>query len=496
MTVRDLVVDRALGLRVLAGAEALDRDVAWVHVSELADPTPFLDGGELLLTTGLIVDQHADFAESVGRLVECGVAALGFGVGLSHESVPGGLLRAAEGAGLPLLEVSRSTPFLAISKAVSRTLAADAYAEVTTTNAAQRALTKAALGKAGQAGLVRRLAQLLDAWVLLLDSAGEPVHAAPASAARRLPDVSAEVDRLRAHPGPGSAAFAAGGDQVSVQALGSRPRAFLGVGRPGRLDRADQHVLNSAAALLTLVLTRSQAQEKAQRRLRTGLMRLILAGQSESARRPAEDLWGPLPPAPLRVLAAAGPSAARDGLFDLLQAGRVPCYFAELAERVVVLLAEDGDDLGAFERLARTLPELRVGISEPVDYGTVADGHRQAVQSVAAADRIGTSVVRFAELAGRGLLKLLRPSDAEAFAESMLGPLIRHDAAGRGDLVASLREWLGQHGQWDPAASRLGVHRHTLRNRMGKVEELIGASLDSPGVRAELWLALRLVDPS
>ena len=36
------------------------------------------------------------------------------------------------------------------------------------------------------------------------------------------------------------------------------------------------------------------------------------------------------------------------------------------------------------------------------------------------------------------------------------------------------------------------MHRHTLRNRMQRVEQLLGRELDSPDLRAELWLALRL----
>ena len=62
---------------------------------------------------------------------------------------------------------------------------------------------------------------------------------------------------------------------------------------------------------------------------------------------------------------------------------------------------------------------------------------------------------------------------------------------GRGDLVASLRAWLSRHGQWDAAAADLGVHRHTLRYRMRRVEEILGRSLDDPDVRMELWLALK-----
>ena len=74
-------------------------------------------------------------------------------------------------------------------------------------------------------------------------------------------------------------------------------------------------------------------------------------------------------------------------------------------------------------------------------------------------------------------------ADAAQFAATLLAPLDDR-------LRESLRVWLACHGQWDPAAARFGVHRHTVRNRIKRVEELLGRSLDSPGVRAELWFAL------
>ena len=51
LALRELVGE--LELQVVAGAAGLDRAVRWVHISELADPTPWLSGGEVLLTTGL-----------------------------------------------------------------------------------------------------------------------------------------------------------------------------------------------------------------------------------------------------------------------------------------------------------------------------------------------------------------------------------------------------------------------------------------------------------
>ena len=89
-----------------------------------------------------------------------------------------------------------------------------------------------------------------------------------------------------------------------------------------------------------------------------------------------------------------------------------------------------------------------------------------------------------------GLLGVLDPSAARAFADSLLAPL---DATGgKADLLASTRAWLAHHGQWDVAAQELGVHRHTLRYRIRKVEELLGRSMDDADLRAELWVALEL----
>ncbi|MFE4458226.1 helix-turn-helix domain-containing protein, partial [Nocardia tengchongensis] len=58
------------------------------------------------------------------------------------------------------------------------------------------------------------------------------------------------------------------------------------------------------------------------------------------------------------------------------------------------------------------------------------------------------------------------------------------------DLIVSLRAYLEAHGQWETAATALGVHRHTLRSRVARIESILGCSLDQALVRAELLLAV------
>jgi len=51
LPLRDLLLELEPG--VVAGEAGLDHALRWVHISELEDPTPWLSGGELLLTTGI-----------------------------------------------------------------------------------------------------------------------------------------------------------------------------------------------------------------------------------------------------------------------------------------------------------------------------------------------------------------------------------------------------------------------------------------------------------
>jgi purine catabolism regulator len=74
--------------------------------------------------------------------------------------------------------------------------------------------------------------------------------------------------------------------------------------------------------------------------------------------------------------------------------------------------------------------------------------------------------------------------------DATIAPLEKYDAANGTDLVASLRAFLEANGHWESAASTLGVHRHTLRSRVSRIEATVSCSLDDARVRAELLLAL------
>ncbi|MER5798559.1 MULTISPECIES: PucR family transcriptional regulator [Streptomyces] len=543
-TLASIVHHSALKLTVRAGEDRLDVPVRWAHVSELADPVPYMEGGELLLITALQLDAEDPdvMRRYVKRLVGAGVVGLGFAVGVNYDEIPKALVDAAEEEGLPLLEVPRRTPFLAISKAVSAAIAADQYRAVTAGFAAQRELTKQALND-GPEGLLSALAGQVDGWAALYDASGAVVATAPEWAGRRAARITPDVERLRERPAPASSVVG-GEDRVELHSLGTgrRPRAALAVGTAAALGTAERYAVHSAIALLTLTTERSRSLHAAEQRIGAAVLRMLLAGQPEHARTVAGDLYGELLDAPFRLILAesASASAARahadgharvaaakpskapvvvpdptngdplGGLAEIVESAAARSGESVLVvpdgERLVVLAVDGGAAVAACGEYAAALDaariatreqpvgeedELVVGLSAPAGPIAAAAAYKQAEQALSVARRRGRSLVEHEELAAGSVLPLLADDAVRAFADGLLRPLNEHDATGRGDLVASLRAWLSRHGQWDAAAADLGVHRHTLRYRMRRVEEILGRSLDDPDVRMELWLALK-----
>ncbi|MEW2317345.1 PucR family transcriptional regulator [Streptomyces bauhiniae] len=510
-TLASLVHHSALKLTVRAGEDRLDVPVRWAHVSELADPVPYMEGGELLLITALKLDAEDPEAmrRYVKRLAGAGVVGLGFAVGVNYDDIPEALVQAARLEGLPLLEVPRRTPFLAISKAVSAAIAADQYRSVTAGFAAQRELTRQAL-TTGPEGLLAALAAQVDGWAALYDASGAVVAAAPEWAGRRAARLTAEVERLRERPAPASSVVAAPDteDRIELHSLGTgrRPRAALAVGTAAAPGTAERYAVHSAIALLTLTTERSRSLHAAEQRVGAAVLRMLLAGEPDHARAVAGDLYGGLLDAPFRLLVAeSAPRQETDGdpldaLAETAESAAARSGEAVLVvpdrDRLVVLATDGGAAVAACT--AYLVPEsksdddaLVVGLSAPSGPIAAATAYRQAEQALSVARRRGRVLVEHEHVAAGSVLPLLADDAVRAFADGLLRALRDHDATGRGDLVASLRAWLSRHGQWDAAAADLGVHRHTLRYRMRRVEEILGRSLDDPDVRMELWLALK-----
>jgi purine catabolism regulator len=509
-TLRTLLQLPDLGLTLLTPpGPTLDAPVQWAHSSDLADPTPFLSAGQLLLTTGTqfeTTDPHV----YVERLARHGIVGLAFGTEVISTTPPS-LLAAAMRHSLPLIEVPYRTPFIAIARTTAELIAADAYERQAWSLSAQRAISLAALRPDGLRAALAELARTLGHGVALFDAAGEldRVFPADAIASDALRGVRRDVVRLLGRGQRAGANVEAGDAEFTLHTLGARRslRGVLAVGGGAALDDAARGVVASVVGLASLALEQDHDQAAAVAGLRSGILRLLVEGEHELAARVGGELWGGMPRGRVRVAAVAVNPERVDALDDSLDARSrtVPerLFFGRSDDVQVIVLAPAAR--GLLTQIAADF-DARIGLSDVVPIAEVRRGLEQARWALPAAGGgatdTGASGGAASGAAGSGLvaefaagvLDMLTAAPAAELARATLAPLIAHDAANGSSLTETVRAWLAADAQAERTAEALGVHRHTVRTRLATAASVLGRDLDRLAARAELWAAFTALD--
>jgi purine catabolism regulator len=534
LTVRDLLRD--LDVRLLAGERGLHLPVRWVHISELLDPTPWLSGGELLLTTGMQLETPEQEREYAARLADHHLAGLGFGTGFKHPTVPEPLLEVAAEREFPVFEVPYEVPFIAVTEAAFTQLVNEQYAVLRRALTAQERLERIVLSERGLDALVGALSTLIGAAVVVFDSRGEllqqhefrrPVEA------DALETLRVEVrDRARRREARAFMPSLTEGNQGLALPVASdgapRPGAGGGPGRApqawlvaikdaGPLSDFDRLTLHQAVTIVALELLRSRVAGDTERRLAGDVLDAIVSGEltgSELARRLGPFGLGERVAAIVLGIAGDGRTASpsvEGALWSALREEAMPALVASVGPLACALVQGSGDEelFALGERVAAAAEgeltdHVRVGIGRSVP---VLDARRSFHEArcalealafgVAGSDGNGSSpeharVATYKDLGSFQLLLSLQDDEAlRLFCDSILGPIEASEGPYGGELMRSLEAFIEENGQWERAARRLYCHRHTLRYRIRRVEELTGRNLGSARDRIEFWLALR-----
>ncbi|MEV7380477.1 PucR family transcriptional regulator [Streptomyces lydicus] len=503
--------DLALSVTYDVPPRLLDRTIEAATVSDLPVPGKWLQGGELLMTIGLLLPSDPAACRAYVREVTEGGAAclaLGLGQGLPYQEAPAPLVAAAEEAGLPLLTVPDEVPFIAVTKAVFDARADEQREVLHRAFATQRRLTAAAAGD----GLRPMLAEwtaatgvgaaVLDPLGRLLATGDRAQHTPP-------PQARDLLERVAARGLRGSASSTAGGQQLEVQPLGARRlRGLLLL--TGRPDDAARSVVPGLVSLLSLELERRHLRDEPERRRRSALLSELLAAEDPAADR-ARDMLHSVGLTAERVRGVVvEPEDGReavDGAAGEAAAAAAQEMAADLALAIPgglvrvtgtgpggapggLIEAVVGEDLDVRDVLARFAPHRPAGIGPATAPEAVRVSLRQAAGLLAVSRSAGEPAEARQSQASRLLLDLGDRRTLHGYADSVLGPL---DLADNGEeLIATLAAWLETGGAWDATSRRLGVHRHTVRNRLDKAMDLTGRRLDDPDDRFDLWLATRI----
>lgn len=472
---------RALGadLGPATGFRAPEREVSAVHISELPDPTGYLAGGELLLSTGLALPRDRLGCDRyVDRLVASDVSALALGLGPVHEAVPAVLAAACADHGLPLLVVPAPTPFLRVTAAFWKAVSRSTEQQLRDVLTAQRALVDAAASPDPESAVLRTVSRSLGGWAATFRPGGELGRVAPRRFAGQAGLVRAELQRLQGAGVHSAASMSTGSSTVIVYplAVSDRLAGFLAVGTVSPLDQPRRSLVLTAVALLSLETVRASRADAATDEAERCVGLLVERGHLDAARTLAGIVGAPVPQPRLRVLAVAS-----DDLSSVVESVRrwcsaVVCVSSD-RRTAWLLVPHDHPPIELLSRsLARAVPESVAVLSETTPAAAVG---AVRARTAAALSRLGPGT------------RLLDPSDAggydHAMVENLAAGLDRLDDG----LVGALAGFLRHRGHWESAARELGVHRNTLRHRIGRCENVLGVDLTDPDIASELWLLMR-----
>jgi len=521
LTVRGLVSE--MGLELATGEDGADSPVRWVHISELPDPTPWLSGGELLLSTGIQLDTDRRQREFARLLAGHHLAGLGFGTGFDHDTLPPALVEEADALGFPVFEVPYELPFIAITEKAFTRLVNEQYEVLQRGIAIHKRLERLVLEESGLDEVVRALAAATGGAVCVLSGRGETISSK--AFRRQVPDeameqVRAEVVRRSDELAAGSARamdsaeFApdhpdiAGRSLVLPVSLRGRgaPQAWLVAARDtGGLGDFERLILQQAVTVVALELMRQRAMRDTERRLAGDVLAEALTGRLSD-----EELAMRLRPFGIGQSAAVlvfggpdgAPAPAAEAELDRFLADANVGALVATRERLlcaVVDVHENADPVALAARARDVLTEdgapMRAAASRAAPVGALRRTFHEArcaLEAAALANGSSPPVASYRDLGAFQLLLSLQDDDAlRLYCDSVLGPL--EDASGEyGDeLIRSLEAFIEQNGQWERAARELYCHRHTLRYRIRRVEQLTGRDLSSARDRIEFWLALR-----
>jgi purine catabolism regulator len=388
---------------------------------------------------------------------------------------------------MTLIEVPYRTPFLALIRWVAAEIERDARRRDEWALDALRAIPAAALtGDVGAS--LAELANRLDGSILVFDRTGHPTTTIGSI---RLPD--AELDRITAEARRFlTAGRRAGGDldlelgAATFQTLGpgGRLAGVLVVLTAARLDRAARLVLNAAVALLEVSSYHEDRARELRSRLGDRAVAFIGTGDHDLARSLIAATGGTLPADPLVVMASMFETPARR------DAARTAM------DATGALTGATGDELltiasgRAWHRRAERMTAAggRSGVVSGVrwaDAGRAFDRARSALLRTTAANPV-------AEWDGggeRALDAIVSSPATAAYAHAAIEAAMADEQGA--ELLRYAEVWLAHDGHWDASARALGVHRHTLKDRIRRLGVLLGLDLETFGGKVELHILLR-----
>ncbi|WP_171050821.1 PucR family transcriptional regulator [Bacillus sp. BHET2] len=132
--------------KVIAGHKGLVRQVKWVHVVEVTSIKNLLNGNELILSTGIALQEEDTFLSLIEQLIECDAAAICIELDTNISSIPVSVLKCADDFDFPVIVFQKEVPFVSITQDIHSVLINQQYDMIKKLDSYAQDLNKKLLG--------------------------------------------------------------------------------------------------------------------------------------------------------------------------------------------------------------------------------------------------------------------------------------------------------------------------------------------------------------
>ena len=532
LTVADaLTVPAMKHAELLAGETGLQNQVRWVHILDIPDVVPWVSPGDLVLTSGYqFLVRPETFHDLVPRLADKRVAGMIMGVGVYLMAVPRPMVADANRRGFPLIQISSKTRFEDLTHQLITKLLYNPQQILQRADQAAAELTVAVESASELQTLCDTIAAILGKDVALSVNGGATVRSRGVSdaALNELDGFFARGSWRAPHGSPRSAPTRADGRRLMLRPLvaGERLIGQLGVLSDTDLTPLDLLNVSHLAGLISVKLAVQRERRRSLQSSRSDFLRQVLLSGPEDAidLRARGSLLGlregeayvvvavrPALPGERRETAAPGEraeaAATRDPIVDAASSlVRDPqsLFVLDLEAGIVMLVPLRNVPGGAAQLREALQRAIRAG-SLPVTAGlsdlgrSLAEAPSRLGQATRAADLAGKlqgpgTVRSFPDLRAFDLLDELAAAhpDVEFTIVPGLRALLDADQEHGLNLVETVRTYLRCGGNLERTASKLFLHRNSVRYRIERARGFLGDHLSEPSQWMQLEMALAI----
>lgn len=536
--------------KVLAGEKGISREVSLVTVGEVPDIGDWLTGNELVLSTFFATDASPEAqADFTRRIIKAGASALIVKPGRFIEAVGPEIIALGDENDFPVIEVPGEVRWTHITAGISERIVGEHLALLERSQEIHNSMLDVVIGGGSWQSIADTAAQLLDRPVVLENSYCELLaRAVPAGAAKKLVEklapLSAETARaIREEKAPREERFFRtpfdNGKEFNTRVtipitVGGDVLGYVSTFESDALlNELDMEAVESSATVAAVEMGRELARIEAETRLRGDFLDDLLSGAFDagpSMLQRASFLGGDLSGGCMSIVVdidSFGDFVIGHGLSEPEVQRVKNRYFSKVKEivrsfhkgalviprsdNVIAFLPLEGDDASKLTSTAAStatrirsscrelFPEFTVTIGlgrfhqDPAETGRA---YREAQTALQVSQRLGETgnIATFDDM---GIYKLLLsameedPEEVQNFYDETIARIVLYDKEHKTDLVGTLETFLNNNRSIAVTAEAMFTHRHTIRYRLGRINDLTGLDINKSEDQEKLGFGLK-----